>query len=296
MRQIAAIALGVTLLPGLPAPAPSATITPVGVVRYQFDDKSIRVRARVNGSQPFWFAVDSGARHTVIDTSVAKGLGLRIAGLEQMRGVGKGTVPMQHAVPADISINTVHLRVADPWVIDLHGSEGAPVDDGLIGADFFKAFIVQVDPVRQTIAFYDPSTFRYEGVGAAIPLSAPDNRLFIALKLTLGNGISAVHRVRIDTGSGDAVADDLVRQSPQRRRARQGVGLGQSYIDYSGVIKTVQIGPYVIHDAWGPSQSAPEVGMEILRRFTMTFDVPHGHLYLQPNLHLRDPVPSPAPG
>jgi hypothetical protein len=34
--------------------------------------------------------------------------------------------------------------------------------------------------------------------------------------------------------------------------------------------------------------------MEILRRFTMTFDVPHRRRYLLPNHHLHDPVPEAA--
>ena len=36
-------------------------------------------------------------------------------------------------------------------------------------------------------------------------------------------------------------------------------------------------------------------GMEILRRFTMTFDVRRRALYLEPNVYFRDAVPSPPP-
>lgn len=115
------------------------------------------------------------------------------------------------------------------------------------------------------------------------------------MKLSLSNGIAATHRVRIDVGSGDAVSDDFVKRAPERRKSLQGVGLGKPYIDYSGVFDAVQIGPYTIHHSWGPANARPAVGMEILRRFTMVFDVPHGRLYLEPNAHLHDPVPSPAP-
>ena len=114
------------------------------------------------------------------------------------------------------------------------------------------------------------------------------------MKLTLSNGVSAVHSLRLDTGSEDATSDNLVRQSPERQKALQGVGLGKPYVDYSGVFESVQLGPYTIHHVWGTSNDKPAVGMEILRRFALVFDVPHRWLYLEPNLHLHDPVPEPG--
>jgi hypothetical protein len=193
-----------------------------------------------------------------------------------------------------VSVGAVRLHVADPWIIDLNHPQIGKRMDGLIGADFFAAYVVRIAPDRQIISFYDPKGFRYAGKGAAVRVDFPDNRMFVDLRLGLSTGYSVVHRVRIDTGSNDAVSDDLVKMSPERRKARQGVGLGQSYIDDSGVLDRVELGPYVIRHSWGASNSTPAMGMEILRRFTTTFDIPHGVLYLEPNAHLTDPVPSPA--
>jgi len=44
---------------------------------------------------------------------------------------------------------------------------------------------------------------------------------------------------------------------------------------------------------WGPEAAQPAIGMEIFRRFTATFDVARGKLYLKPNRHLREPIPEP---
>jgi len=143
-----------------------------------------------------------------------------------------------------------------------------------------------------TILFQIPSEMAYMIGPAAAGL--PENRMFVDLRLSVSAGQPVVHRVRVDTGSSDAVSDDLVRESPERRKSRQGVGLGQPYIDYSGVLDRVEIGPYVIRHSWGASNSKPAMGMEILRRFTTTFDAARGVLYLEPNSHLADPVPEPA--
>jgi hypothetical protein len=196
-----------------------------------------------------------------------------------MTGAGKGSVEMLHAKDLDISIGAASLHVADPWIIDLNAppSRGKR-EDGLIGADFFAKYVVRIDPEKQTIAFYPKENFRYRGSGARLPLDFVDNRMFVNMRLALSTGISATRHVRVDTGSNDAVSDNIVRQSPERLKSLQGVGLGTPYGDHS----------------WGASNDNPAAGMEILRRFTMTFDVGRDTLYLEPNSHFSEPVPAPA--
>jgi hypothetical protein len=292
MRAFRALGLmaGVALLAFVPSTQPS----PLTVSHYRSNGKLMLLPVRVNGLK-LWFTVDSGARHTVIDSAAAKRLGLRIVSADRDRGVGRGTVLREHAAPLNVSVLGVHLHVEDPWVLNLSGTGTALQQDGLLGADFFTAYVVSIDPIERTFTVYDPKGFHYVGNGARIPISITNNRFFMKMKLSLANGVSATHNVRIDTGSEDAVSDDLIKQSPERRKSVQGVGLGQSYVDYSGVFSSVQIGAYVIKDAWGPSNPAPAVGMEILRRFTMTFDAPQRTLYLESNARLNDSVPSPPP-
>lgn len=269
-----------------------ALVTALASVHYQPNGKLIYLPVTVN-ERHLWFTLDSGAMHTIIDSATAHRLGIHSIRTDTQRGAGRGTVRRQHAPPLDIFVGGVRLYVKDPYIIDLSHTGTARQQDGLLGEDFFAAYVVRIDPVKRTFAIYDPATFGYHGAGAALPLRARSDKLYIPMTLELPNGISAQRQARIDTGSEDAASDDLVRQSPLRRETTVGVGLGRSYIDYSGVFARVQLGPYVIKDAWGPSNSVPTVGMEILRRFTLTFDVPHGRLWLEPNRWLHDPVPAP---
>ncbi len=273
----------------------SATDEPLAVVNCRHDGLLVRVPVRINGTR-LWFDVDTGAPHTVIDTATANRLHIGVVRTDRGAGAGRGTVIREHAVPVDIAVGSAHFRVNDPWIFDLRHI-GTPLREyGLLGADFFKVYVIRMDPTAGALSVFASASFRYVGYGSAVPLVDRNNHLFIPMKLSLANGISATRSVRIDTGSGDAVSDDLVRQSPTRRKSLQGVGLGQSYVDYSGVFSTIQIGPYSIHNAWGPSNAVPAVGMEILRRFVLTFDVARSVLDLDPTPHLRDTVPSPAPG
>lgn len=201
-----------------------------------------------------------------------------------------------HAAPLDLDVGGVPLHVPDPYVIDLSHTGTVRRQDGLLGQDFLEAYVVRIDPIAQTFAVYAPSAFRYTGTGATLPLTVRHEKLYVPMTLCLSNGLCAKREARIDTGSEDAASDDLVRQSPERRESVVGVGLGHSYVDYSGVFERVVLGPYTIAHAWGPANPVPTVGMEILRRFTLTFDVAHRRLYLDPNVNVKDPVPTPPPG
>jgi len=248
----------------------------------------------IDGSQ-LWFDVDTGARHSVIDLAAAKRLGLPLIKPARMSGAGHGTAELLHTSPLEIRAGNTSVRVAEPWVLDLSRTGTSRRIDGLVGVDLFTAHVVRIDPQRQTVAFCRSAPASSASTGATIPLIVTNDRFFINLKLTLPNGVPATHRVRVDTGSDDAVSDDLVRQSPTRRKSTQGVGLGTPYVDYSGLFASVGIGPYTITNVWGPSGNPPAVGMEILRRFVLTFDARRGQLGLAPTTRLHDPVPSPAP-
>lgn len=293
-RRIAAAVAAFLMTACLITTARAGT-APLTLLTYQLDDRLVRVPIRLDRAV-LWFDVDTGAPHTVVDASTARRLHIGVVRTDRARGAGRGTVSRQHAVPIDIAVGTIRFHVDDPWIYDLSHTGTSLHEDGLLGADFFKRYVVRIDPVTKTFSVFDPLSFRYRGGGSAVSLTDRVDRLFIPMRLSLANGISANRSVRIDTGSDDAVSDDLVRESPTRRKSVQGVGLGQAYVDYSGVFSTIAIGPYSIHNAWGPSNSVPTVGMEILRRFVLTFDVPRNLLYLEPTRDLDDPVPSPAPG
>lgn len=273
--------------------AAAATGTPVAVLQAHANGKLLALHVRV-GHRPFEFVVDTGAPHTVIDSAAATMLALPVRSEDRQRGAGQGTVRELHVAPLDVGLGPVSLHVDDPLVIDLANTGTSQAIDGLVGADLFERYVVRMDPLRRTLTLFEPATFRHPGPGTTVPLHVENHRLFVDMTFTLSNGVSATHRVRIDTGSEDAASDDLVKQSPERRLARQGVGLGTPYVDYSGVFERIRIGRYVVRHAWGASNARPTVGMEILRRFTMTFDVPHRRLYLEPNAHLRDRVPAPS--
>ena len=289
MREAVAAVL-LLLVSSAPAGGSAASCD---TIRYRPDDRLVNIPVTINGSQ-LWFDVDTGARHSVIDLAAAKRLGLPLIKPARMSGAGHGTGELLHTSPVE-SARAIRACTSPTRGFSISAARGRPAHRRPRGRRFLQG-------VRRThrSAEADGRVLQRRAcvqrfTGATIPLIVTNDRFFINLKLTLPNGVPATHRVRVDTGSDDAVSDDLVRQSLTRRKSTQGVGLGTPYVDYSGLFASVRIGPYTITNVWGPSGNPPAVGMETLRRFVLTFDARRGQLGLAPTTRLHDPVPSPAP-
>ena len=274
-------------------PGPSAASLLVSLP-YRADGRLLMVEASINGGPARWFMVDSGASHTVIDPRLQRELGLPILQDGQTTGAGAGTVALQHVGPARMRLGGFEIGLSDPWVIDLSGVPIDPETRGLVGAEVFKSHVVRLDPLRRRFEIFDPARFRPDPGSTAIPLIVEGDKLLVELTLDVRPGLSVTERIRIDTGAEELVNHPIVEQAVERRQSVQGNGLGSNFVAWSGRMQAVHIGPFTIRDVWGPGSPGPTLGMEILRRFIVTFDAPHGRLHLTPTPALDEPVPPPA--
>jgi hypothetical protein len=271
-----------------------AILTPVTAIDARREGRLLYLPVRVNGQGPFWFCFDSGAHHTVVDPVLVRRLHLGVTGSGTTGGTGRGGVPYRHLRPIELGVGGATIKVADPWEIDLSGVPFARWAQGLIGADLLESYAVEIDPDRPRFRLFDPKAFTPPHGATALPLIAENHRFFLKVTIDVNEKETVERRVRIDTGSSDAVADESAKRAPQTRVSTLGQGLGQNYQSVSGRFAAVHLGPFTFHDAWGPAAEHSAIGMEILRRFTITFDVPHGVIDLVPNEHLREPVPAPG--
>jgi hypothetical protein len=266
----------------------------VGNIPFQRDGQLILVQVGIDKHAPVPFVVDSGAPHTILDPKFAKELGLKIGDAASTSGTGAGDVARSYGSPITMTLHDVTIDVPQPWIIDLGKVPIPQPAKGLVGAEIFAKYVVRMDPLRSTFSVFDPVSFKYTGDGASIPLLVENNKLYLEAELEVPAGHTVTQRLRIDTGSESSVNDEIVKQSEEVRSSNLGNGLGENFKSYSGVFTSVKIGPYSIKHVWGPGGPTPIIGMELLRRFIITFDAPHGRIYLEPTLALTEPVPTPA--
>jgi Aspartyl protease len=275
------------------ARASSGSDTPLGTFPFKRDGQLILVDVSINNSAPALFVVDSGAPHTVFDPKFANELGLKTENASSVTGTGKGAVATARTGPVTMRLHDVKVDLPEPWVIDLSKVPIPRSAKGLVGAEIFKTYVVGIDPLQSTFSVFDPTTYRYTGKGASLPLFTENGKLFLEADLEVPAGHVVTHKLRIDIGSESSVNDDIVKQSTEVRVSTLGSGLGESFKAYSGVFSSVKIGPFVIKHVWGPGGPGPAIGMEMLRRFIITFDAPHNRIYLEPTPALTEPVPTP---
>ena len=268
---------------------------PVGVIPFKLDGKLMLVQASINNAKPVTFVVDTGASHSVFDPKFAKKLGLETRRSAPTTGTGRGDVQMFTAAAATMMLNGVKIDIPEPWVIDLSKVPIPATAKGLVGAELFKTYVVRMDPEKSTLTIFAPASYRPSPNVPSIPLIVDGDKLFLEAKLEVPEGKTVTHRLRIDTGSESSINDEIARQSAEVRTSTGGGGLGENFASYSGVFSSIEIGPYTIKHFWGPAGPGPAIGMELLRRFIITFDGPHGKMYLEPTPQLNEPVPAPPP-
>jgi hypothetical protein len=265
----------------------------IGTIPFQRDGQLILVEASIDKHPLVLFVVDSGAPHTVLDPTFAKELVLETRDASPTSGTGTGNVARSYGSPVVMKLHDVKIDVPEPWIIDLSKVPIPRAAKGLVGTELFTKYVVRMDPLRSTFSIFDPASYHYRGEGASIPLIVENGKLFLEAELEVPAGHSVRHKLRIDTGSESSVNDEVVKQSAEVRSSTLGGGLGQNFKAYSGVFTSVKIGPYSVKHFWGPGGPNPAIGMELLRRFVITFDAPHGRMYFEPTPALAEPVPTP---
>jgi hypothetical protein len=257
-------------------------------IPFDFFSNQILIKVSVNGSEPVWFILDSGASGCVLDTALAQKLGIKTEGEKQGTGAGKGTVRVLFAQHVTYGLPGLSLPVDESYVIDL-SSQPALLGryvGGVLGYSFFAPYVVDVDYDARILTLYDPE--KYEPVGHKVPFTLFKHTPHIRVRLAVGGHAAAEREVMVDSGSQDAVDDDLLAQSPERLEVIGGVGLGQEFHTTLGRADSLSLDSLTLPRPFGATGGTGLIGNEVLRRFHVVFDYPHARIFLSPGQHFSD--------
>ncbi|MGA8654748.1 MAG: aspartyl protease family protein [Chthoniobacterales bacterium] len=133
------------------------------------------VPVRVN-NRPAWFAVDTGAALTIVDTNKAKTLGLSARSetvqLPRQIEVNDRTVPVAHVERLelgrdDLGAGPVALIDLREFRGRLRGSNNLVTMDGIIGLDILERYAAVIDCQNQRIYLQTAGT-RSQGIGPSL--------------------------------------------------------------------------------------------------------------------------------
>lgn len=166
------------------------------------------MKVSIGDAAPAWFIVDSGASGCVIDTAVARRLGIKTEGERRASGAGKGTVQVTFAKDISYHLPGASLTVPSSYVIDLSGQrtlQGRDVD-GILGYDFFARWVVDLDFESRVMTLREPAG--YVPTGNVIPFTLVKKTPHIKVLIALPKKKAVTREVLVDSGSGDAFGTD----------------------------------------------------------------------------------------
>lgn len=275
----------------------------------EFMNNLIIVKVSVNNSEPLKFLVDTGAGMSVLNVRTAARLKLKKADNLDATGVG-GSVQGFLAKPVTLSVPGVKVLNQPIAVLPLDFPCELQDIVGIIGYDFIKAFVVEIDYEAKTLDLFDPARYQYKGRGDVVTLIMKDNTPRIHARVSLPNARSMDGLFEVDTGSDGTLSINspfvkkhalLKAFKTQFESTHRGLGgesesvdvrmgdfhLGRHTIPTPLVTLSVDTeGSLAEEDNDGP------LGNEILRRFKIVLDYSRRRMMLEPNSHFAEPIES----
>lgn len=293
--------------PFAPPPAPPADYVfaeaKPAVMPLQPIGTAVLVDVTIDGHGPYPFALDSGSSD-VIDSGLARDLGLPVAGAFRGRGAGEDAVDVGLTRVAALSVGDLTLRDqllrVVPLDFDLGGTK--PAYRGLIGFELFDRLIVRLDHELRQLTLTEPAGWTYAGDGKLVPF-----RFHGRVPVTEGVIDLVPGRFTLDTGQGNSLtlyrpfieASGIVNKYEPKFTTVVSVGVGGTVT--AGVARAhllklgiVDVSAPVVYlsqqraGAFADPDLAGNVGEGVFERFNVTFDYGRRQAFFERTPHYGD--------
>ncbi len=289
------------------------------MIPFDLVTRHIVIKVRINNSAPLSFILDTGDKVVIVDIARAKSLGLKLQGEVNVGGAGAATLKGSMVRDASLSVeglerNTQPVAMAIP-LQGLAPRFGHDID-GIIGADFIKEFVVEVDYTARVLRLYDKATFEYSGSGDTIPITFVQGGYpVVEGEIWLTGRPSIKGRFVVELGSGGSLVlhrpfveqERLLGPTQKTIRSIGAGGAGGKVTGRSGRIDGLRFGRFRIDNpptlfaedssgAFASSELQGNIGAMILSKFRVIFDYSRSKMILEPNASLVDPIGSAGSG
>jgi hypothetical protein len=273
----------------------------------------VYLQVSVNNAKPLWFLLDTGAGN-IINSRHARALGLKLNPGGQTTGIGEGSadyfftenvsftlpgVTIAHEKFAVLSLENVEecstkidvdLQGKVTWCAQAaKGDEAQPID-GVLGYEFFRLFVVEIDYAAKSINLYDPKSYHYQVKGERIPLEVRQKHIYMRAPIT-APGRSPINGLfMVDSGSAGAlaltspfVAQNKLLPPPNQTTPLNVCGIGGESRTQIGTLEELRLGNIKLESpvtmfsqaangVWANPDLSGSIGNAILRRFKVVFD------------------------
>jgi hypothetical protein len=292
-------------------------------IPFRLYNNHIYLQVSVNGSAPLWFVLDTGASN-LIASRHAKALGLKLTPAPPAAGSGDGTQDAFTADNVSLALAGITLKPQKFGVLDFEeleacsneldvdprgkmtkrlrprqGDERQPFD-GVVGDEFFRLFVVELDFAAQVMTLHEPGTYQYSGSGEAIPLEVRPRWVYLRTQLASSSAATVSGVFLIDTGFMGALllhrpfveGNRLLPRSDETTPFAL-CGIGGESDSRMGALRSVRLGSFDVESPVTLFSQARDgnltstaydgiIGNAILRHFNLVFDYSRSRMILEP--------------
>ena len=293
----------------IPATTPAAA--PIEIP-FELINRHIVLQVKVDNSRPLSFIFDTGDKVGIIDLDRAKELGLKLGREVKIGGAGSGQLPGAFVEGSSWSLVGLDgfsqpITLALPFA-NLASRFGHDFD-GIIGSDFIKQFVVEIDYQARVMKLYDKDKFAYSGSGEVVPISFNgQGHPIVEAAVTPIGGPPLKGKFIIDLGSGGTLAlhspfvktNKLLESGLKTIKSIGAGGAGGQVNGQIGRVTDLMIGSFKITrpttlfsqdtaGAFANTELAGNIGQQIMSKFRIFLDYSHQRIILEPNKTLADP-------
>lgn len=324
LLAIAILALSLTTVPSQSAQTHAKLITPPGqaaatssqsgpiTIPFELVTRHIMVPVRINNSRPLSFVLDTGDKFGVVNTERAQELGLNLQGQVKVGGAGTDTLNGSFVQDANWTLpglegfsQPVELAIPLGKLAARFGHDF----DGIIGNDFIKQFVVEVDYQARVIKLHNKDSFSYSGPGESVAMELDrQGHPTIEAEVTPLGGQPIKHRFVFDIGAGGALTlhspfvteHNLLHPELKTVRAIGAGGAGGKTTGRIGRVAELKIGKFKIaapltlfsqdkSGAFAGTALAGNIGQQVASKFKLFFDYDHGRIIFEPAASFSQP-------
>lgn len=289
-----------------------ASQTKIATIPIEIDSENyVFMKARINGSEPLTFELDSGAGSgVVLYFKAAERLGLKLQGKGKGGGGGESTFDTSFVKGVSLSFAGTEISNQTFVVFPPERSRQTSdrVVDGVIGYALFSRYVVEVDYQSQVVNLYEPKTYQYGGSGESIPIKVMGNVPFARVKIPIQGGKPLEGEFIVDMGAGRFTiilntplveSRNLLAVAQKTIEELGAKGVGGEVKLLVGRLPQLQVGGFTFSNSviylaqdrkgvFASTEFSGVMGGELLHRFKVIFDYAHKRMYLEPNSHLTD--------
>lgn len=317
--HVLVLALGAVLLTSLvpahaqPAGQSAAAIAarPLHEAPFELVGGHIYLQVRVNGSAPRLFILDSGAPDSYLGRELAQTAGAQLRGSIGVTGAGQGRhiAALAHGVTYDVGgarfRDDRSVAPGPDFFVPLQNAFGRKFD-GLLGYDFLRGYVVELDYLAGLMRLYEPKSYRYSGPGATLLMVLRDRKPYVSGLITPRHGQPILSNLHQDIGFGGALglSGNFVAAAGIERLASgtiesSSVGAGGVVKERVGRVANLQLGRFSLTEPITSfelrqgrgvrSDSDGRIGGGVLRRFKVVLDYSRRQVMLEPNRAFAEP-------